>query len=72
MIRVNAPLKRDYIIELLNHQTIDGITFTFEKQDGMRLYFNHDGEAERAAIVAKKTIKSSEFGVALYFNTEVV
>jgi hypothetical protein len=72
MIRINAPLKREYIIGLLDQHTIEGITFTFEKQDGMKLYFNHDGEGEVASSVAKKTIKSSEFGSALFFNVEVV
>jgi len=72
MIRINAPLKREFIIGLLDQQIIEQITFKFEKQDGMKLYFTHDGVDEVAASVAKKTIKSSEFGSALFFNVEVV
>lgn len=72
MILVNAPLKRDYIKNLINQQTIEGVTFTFEKQEGMKLYFTHDGDQLLAQSIIKKTIKSSEFGVALFFNVEIV
>ncbi|MBS3991967.1 MAG: hypothetical protein KGZ51_07830 [Erysipelothrix sp.] len=72
MILVNAPLKRDYIKGLLDQQTIDGITFVFEKQDGMKMYFNHDGDPTKAQSVIKKTIKSSEFGSVLFFNVEIL
>lgn len=72
MILVNAPLKRDFIKNLIDQQTIEGITFAFEKQEGMKLYFNHDGDKVLAQSIVKKTIKSSEFGTALFFNVEIV
>ncbi len=68
MIIVQSPLKRDFIISLLDGKTIDGFTFKFEKRDDMKLYFSHDGDAEEAAAVAKKVVKKSEFGPALYFR----
>lgn len=72
MILINAPLKRDFIISLLDGQTIDNITFNLDHQDGMKLFFIHNGEGESASKIAKKVIQSSEFGKALFFNvTEV-
>lgn len=68
MILINAPLKRDFIIELLDQQTLDSITFHFVKRDQMKLYFDHSGSVEEAIATAKKAIKSSEFGQALFFN----
>jgi hypothetical protein len=72
MLIVNAPLKREYIISLLNAQTIDGITFTYVRSDNMKLYFNYTPEdSELAKRIAKTTIKASEFGPALFFNVEI-
>lgn len=67
MIWVQSPLKREYIKELLNGKEIDGILFTFVKQDQMKLIFNHTRDAKSAATIAKKTIKQSELGSALFF-----
>lgn len=72
MILVHAPLKRDYIVSLLDGKTIEGMTFKLEKRDQMKLFFQVDGDAELAAKVVKKTIKASEFGQALFFNVSVV
>ena len=69
MIVVQSPLKRDYIIELLTKEAHEGVTFTFVETRGMKLYFSV-GEtlASDAAAIAKKTIKGSEVGAALYFS----
>ena len=72
MLIVNAPLKRDFIIGLLNTKTIDGITFTYVRSDQMKLYFTYTpDEPETAKRIAKATIKASEFGPALFFNVEI-
>ena len=68
MILINAPLKRDFIIELIDQKTLEGVTFQFVKRDNMKLYFDHTGDVEDAIAQAKKAIKSSEFGQALFFN----
>jgi hypothetical protein len=69
MVLVQSGLKRDYIISLLDGQTIDNITFKLVKHEGMKMFFEYDNEDDAlAAKVAKKTIKESEFGVALFFS----
>ncbi len=69
MIVVQSPLKRDFIKELLTSNTHEGFDFKFESEKGMKLYFSVDSEEkELASKVAKKVIKESEVGAALYFN----
>lgn len=68
MIVVESGLKRDYIAELLDGKTIQSVTFRLVKREGMKLCFEHDGDSEQAAKIAKKTIKESEFGPALFFR----
>lgn len=68
MLIINSALKKDYIIALLDHQTIDGATFTYVKTDAMKLYFEVAGmDMPSAAKIAKTTIKKSELGSALFF-----
>ncbi|HOB34614.1 MAG: hypothetical protein GX090_00260 [Firmicutes bacterium] len=68
MIVVQSPLKRDFIISLLDGNTIQSVSFKLVKQEGMNMYFEHSGDGETAAKVAKETIKKSEFGPALFFR----
>jgi len=68
MVIVQSPLMRDFIISLLDGKTIDSITFRLHRQEDMSLYFDHDGDAEAAEKIAKKTIKESEYGPALFFR----
>jgi len=70
MIIVHAPLKRDYIISLLDQKTFDGIRFIFVRSEKMKLYFEVEGDINDAIKIAKSTIKKSEFGMALYFMVE--
>lgn len=68
MILIQSPLMRDSIISLLDGKTIDSVSFQLTKAEGMSLYFQHSGDGELAASIAKQTIKESEFGPALYFR----
>jgi hypothetical protein len=70
MIIVHAPLKRDYIVSLLDQKTIEGIYFAYDRRDKMKLYFRVEGNINDAIKIAKSTIKKSEFGMALYFMVE--
>ena len=72
MIIINMPLKREFVKSLLDGKTIEGITYKFEKQDNMKLYFSVSEESERAASIAKSAIKKSELGPALFFMVEHV
>ena len=68
MICVQSPLKREYIIELLNNKIHDDIEFQYDRTEQMKIFFNHTGDADHAASLAKKVIKKSEFGSALFFT----
>lgn len=68
MVLVQSPLKRDYIVSLLDGKTLDSISFLLVKREGMNMYFAHDGNDEAAEQAAKKAIRNSEFGPALFFR----
>lgn len=69
MITIASAIKQDFIIELLDGKTYNGITFKYESKSGINLKFNVDTEDKDEAIaVAKKTIKSTEIGSVLYFQ----
>ena len=69
MITIASAIKQDFIIELLDGKTYNGITFKFEAKSGINLKFNVDTEdTDEAIAVAKKTIKSTEIGSVLYFQ----
>ena len=44
MIVVQSPLKRDFIISLLDGNTIQSVSFKLVKQEGMNMYFEHSGD----------------------------
>lgn len=67
MIIVNSPLMRKQIRELLVN--IDEPSYTFKKEEGIKLYFETNiDDDEQAAAIAKKAIKESSFGSALMFK----
>ena len=69
MITITCPIKQDFIIELLNDVTLDGIPYTFKQKDGMKLLFEHSGSDQEAAIrLAKERIKETEIGHVLFFQ----
>lgn len=68
MVILQVPLKRDYVIQLLNGKTFENQTFTYVKQERMKIYFDVNGNQQQAVDIAKKVIKNSEIGSALYFN----
>ncbi|WP_088839043.1 hypothetical protein [Listeria sp. ILCC792] len=72
MIIVNCPMKRDYVTELLENYNEDGVTFKKVSEAGMKLSFETNLEdEEKAARIAKDTIKATEFGAVLYFQVTV-
>lgn len=68
MVLIQSPLKRNYMKELLDGKTIEDITFTFVREEKITLYFETTGDAAAAAAIAKKTIKNSALGSALFFS----
>lgn len=69
MFYVQSPMKRDFFVELFDGNTIDGITYKFEKMEGMKIYFTYQGDVdiERAIRVAKDHIKTTDYGKVLYY-----
>lgn len=70
MILVSSPLKRDFIVELIDGYEIDGFTFKHEKSEGMKLFFstNKPEELDKAIRHVKDRIKGSDLGRTLYFQ----
>lgn len=67
MIIVNSALMQEEIIKLV--EALDEYHYQHEKTEGIRIYFKVDtDDLEAAAKVAKRAIKSSEFGSMLYLN----
>ncbi|EPR3043484.1 hypothetical protein ACU4P7_001929 [Listeria monocytogenes] len=72
MIILNCPMKRDYITELLETYDKDDVTFKKIDEKGMKLTFETNIEdEEKAAKIAKETIKATEIGSVLYFQVSV-
>jgi len=73
MIIFNAPIKREFIINLLEEANLDGITYQLVSQKGMELSFKTNAESEILAMKkAKELVKSTEIGSVLYFQAKVV
>lgn len=69
MITISSPIKQDFIIELLDGKTIDGITYTYKEKSGIKLIFTiSPDDKEKAIKVAKGHIKATEIGSVLYFQ----
>ena len=68
MITITIPLKKEFIIALLDQRKEQDQTFKFVRQDKMKLYFEVNGNQQMAVEKAKKIIQSSSLGKALFFN----
>lgn len=68
-IVISSPMKQDFIIDLLNHKTINDITFSFVSKKGINITFLCENKSKEDAIkVTKETIKATEIGSVLYFQ----
>lgn len=69
MLIISSPLKADQVKEVLDGYDKDGVTIRFLRREGMRLYFEMTGcHGYDATDLAKKIVRSHEFGNALYFS----
>lgn len=69
MIEISSAMQQDAIKELLDGKEVDGVTFSFEKKQGIKLLFTADSEdLEAAAKIAKEAIKNEAWGKVLYFQ----
>ena len=72
-IAINAPLKSDDIINLLNNYSDNGVRFVFTKKAGLKIEFEVTGiSGEAAGSLVKTLIKETFFGKALYFSVDEV
>ncbi|TDW24669.1 hypothetical protein EDD63_10822 [Breznakia blatticola] len=70
MIKISCPMKQDFIIEIV--EGIDKYKYTFEKKEGINLFFAVDAQdMEDAIATAKAAIKATEIGSVLYFSVSV-
>lgn len=69
MFYIQSPLKRDFFVEFLDGKEFDGVTFKFKEIQGMKIYFDYEGDVDldRAIRVAKDNLKTSEIGRVLYY-----
>ena len=65
MIEISSAMQQDAIKELLDGKELDGVTFNFEKKQGIKLLFNvSTDDADAAAKIAKE----ETWGKVLYFQ----
>jgi len=69
MVVINSALKQDEIKDVLTSYNEDGVTFTFNKKAGIKLYFETSMEDKTAAAaLAKKLIKATSWGGVIFFS----
>ena len=70
MIIVFSPLQREFIKELFDAKSYEGVSFEWVKQEGMKLFFRISPDDESAVKIAKKVIKASKYGASLNFMVD--
>ena len=69
MIEISSAMQQEAIKALLDGQEIEGVTFTFNKKQGIKLLFGtNSDDLESAAKIAKEAIKNENWGKVLYFQ----
>lgn len=70
MIIVNCALRQDDIVSIVENIEVGGAKpYRFVKKQGLQIHFDCDlGSDQDPAGIAKKEIKATEIGKALFFN----
>jgi hypothetical protein len=70
MIIVNCALRQDDIVGIVENIEVENEkVFKFVKKQGLQLHFDCSlSDAQNAVTIAKKTIKGTELGKALFFS----
>ncbi|MDT2813689.1 hypothetical protein [Vagococcus carniphilus] len=69
MIEISSAMQQEAIKNLLDGKEVEGVTFTFDKKQGIKLLFKIDtSNSEEAAKIAKEAIKQEAWGKVLYFQ----
>ncbi len=69
MISIASAMKQEEIITLLEAYQGENETFTFKEKNGIKLFFEVEGDPETAAQVAKQLIKEQPW-VAFYTSKQ--
>ncbi len=69
MFYVQTPLHQQFFIDLLDGKTVDDVTFKLNEVDGMKVFFEFEGDVdvERAIAIAKNHFKTDKMAGALYY-----
>ncbi|AWK52674.1 hypothetical protein DIC82_17465 [Clostridium beijerinckii] len=70
MIVVNCALRQDDIVSIVENIEVENEkVFKFVKKQGLQIHFDCSlADSQNAASIAKKAIKDTEVGKALFFN----
>ena len=69
MIVIASPLKRDFMIDLVDGYKVDDFEFKYIKSEGMNLYFEcSNPDIDKGIRHVKDLVKGSELGRTLYFT----
>ena len=69
MIYISCGLNQEFIIDLLEKTTEEGVSFKYEGKTGIKLAFHVNTEdLDKACAIAKKTIKATPIGSVMYFQ----
>ena len=68
MVTIASPMQQEKIIELLESE----LSFTYKEKQGIKLFFEVEGDADAAAKRAKELIKAQPWGNILYFQATAV
>ena len=71
-VLVSSPLKRKEIKNLLTSYEGTDFKYSFIKEEGIKLYFDAEGDCAKAVATAKKLITSTNWGRVLYFSAMAV
>ena len=69
MIYISCGLNQEFIIDLLEKTTEEGVSFKYEGKTGIKLAFHVNTEdLDKECAIAKKTIKATPIGSVMYFQ----
>ena len=68
-IYISCGLNQDFIIDLLEKSTEEGISYKYEGKKGIKLQFTvNTDDVAKAMAIAKAAIKGTQIGSVMYFQ----
>ncbi|MGL5541406.1 MAG: hypothetical protein ACRDBX_07235 [Erysipelotrichaceae bacterium] len=74
MLMITSPQMRKQLIALFDAQTIDGVTFHLNREEGMNLLFEVETTKREEDVekIAKATIKKTDYGSTIFFRVATI